>query len=208
MPYLRSNNPVYEFTPPQNAEVLADIVNPAMHVTDEKWISHNIHPSVQSSGFPAIFSVPVGKGTLVYFAFDLFKDYIQQDLPSFRTLVETILAGHYKPSVRGRASERIEMNFYRTRSGEIRVILTSCSPSKTTASFEAVGVAISNKATEHMNMKEVYPAHDVKIEVCGKIRGVESLQGAAASFEYNADSNVTVINLEKLEIYDCLTIST
>lgn len=207
MPYLRTNNPCFEMKVKDNATIYANYVHPAMQITDDKWISHNIHPSPKDSGILAIFAVPVGKGTLIYSGFDLFRDYLQQDLPAFRSAVENILCRYYKPSIRGRASERIEMNFYRTARGEIKAALTSCSPSKINASFQAVGVSISNKLTEHMNMKEVYPAYDVKIEVRGKIQGARSLLGAVTTCEYDSTCDITIINLKKLDIYDCLTIS-
>jgi len=207
MPYLRTNNPAFEMTPPAGASVLAELIHPAIKVTDNKWISHNIHPSPERSPFAGIFRLTVGQGTLIYVAFDLFKDYIQQDLLPFRSAIERIIAPHVKPSVRGRASSRIEMNFYKTAGGEIKAALVSCSPSKINASFEAVGVAISNKTTEHMNMKEVYPAYDVKVEVAGKIKAVASMRKAETQFEYDEERNITIVNLKKLDIYDCLTIS-
>jgi hypothetical protein len=207
MPYLRTNSPCFEMEPPKGAAVLADLVHPAVKITDEQWLSHNIHPSPEASPYAAIFSTAVGKGTLVYVAFDLFRDYIQQDLPSFRSAVEEIIGPYVTPSVRGRASDRIEMNFYRTGRGDVKVALVSCSPSKINASFEAEGVAISNKTTEHMNMKEVYPACDVEVEVRGRVKGATSLQNARTSFEYDAERDVTTVTLQELEIYDCLTIS-
>ncbi len=201
-PFVRANNGALKIERGKNQDVLGTTVLPAMEETEERWISHNIHPGIESK-WPSIIRGRFGKGQFIYLSFDFFKEYSEQDLVSFLNCFWNLMKNFYKPLIFCEAPRTVEINYYLEGKNIKKITLTNGVTGKLLA--RTSGEELSGKETLHCNINEVVPIYNIRLSLPGrinkKVRNISKhkLKVIAKGYE-------SIVELERLDIFDVITL--
>lgn len=91
------------------SEIKAWVINPICETTEKVFFHNNIPSPYERTDYPAVLSIPVGKGTLVLFAQDIFAQFSRYHQLEIKKVMENILTVHQKtPKVRFSCASNVE----------------------------------------------------------------------------------------------------
>ena len=171
----------------------ATVTPPALEVTEDKWISHNVMPGLDSKR-PAAVVGEFGQGRYIYLAPRLFKDYLMQDLPSIREFVLGLIMPHYQPSIWLEGPRAVEA-VYQRQGDELVVTLINGLVDKPRAS--------PTVERGYVGMTETVPIAGLRLHLRGQ-RSIQAydLQGNALTVE--AGEAETTIEIPELPRYQLI----
>lgn len=156
-PFLRITEAVH-FSPDPKSEPLGFLTPPALVETNERWVSHKIHPG-HTSDTPAAVRGAFGRGHYVYLSWRVFKELLDTDLRAIRQFVRQALKKYYVPSLTVDAPRTVEMIPYRTSAG-FRVFLTNAVVGRPAGPCTPTYGANSSP---HINIDFVLPVHNATV---------------------------------------------
>ena len=176
----------------------ATVTPPALEVTEDKWISHNVMPGLDSKR-PAAVVGEFGQGRYIYLAPRLFKEYLMQDLPSIREFVLGLIMPHYQPSIWLEGPRAVEA-VYQRQGDELVVTLINGLVDKPRAGGH---MPFGTVEPGYVGMTETVPIVDLRLHLRGQ-RSIQAsdLQGNALTVE--AGEAETTIEIPRLERYQLI----
>jgi len=197
-PFIRANSGALRIERRKNQDILGTIVFPAMEETEERWISHNIHPG-RESRWPSIIRGQFGKGRFIYLAFDFFKEYVEQDLVAFSNCFWNLMKNFYHPLVFCKAPRTVEINYYLEGKDIIKFALTNGVIGKV-----LLARGDSGKKVLHCNINEVIPIHNISFILPCRIEEVNNI--SKHKLKVTSKAYKSIIELECLDIFDVITV--
>lgn len=103
-------------------------VDPICETTGDTFFHNNLPAPFRTTGYPALISIPYGKGRIVLFAQDIFSQFARYHQPELKTLASNILEQHAgTPEVICSASSNVEV-IPSVKDGRLLVNLVSYNP--------------------------------------------------------------------------------
>jgi hypothetical protein len=182
------------FRPQAGAEPRATYTPPALEVTAEQWVSHNVMPGADGVE-PAAVVGAFGQGHYIYIGARIFTEYLRQDLPSIRAFVLSLLREHVRPRVWVEAPAAVEA-IYQQRGDDLIVTLVNGITNKPSAhGHRFVG------ERGHIGLNEVVPIAGVRVRVAdARLAGAADRLGR--TLETRQDDDAATIELPRLDLYE------
>ena len=188
-----------EFKIGADVQVEATVTPPALEVTLDKWITHNVMPGLDSER-PAAVTGTFGRGHYIYIAPRIFREYIAQDLPSIREFVMRLIGSHYQPSIRLEGPRAVEAVYQRQRDDLVVTLIN--------------GLVDKPRAGGHnpifdrgyVGMTETVPIADLRLHVRGK-RQVEASDLKGNQLPVTVGEAETSIEIPRLDRYQLVRLS-
>jgi hypothetical protein len=192
--YLRTSSAVI-FEPAGPHDVIGNITNPALRITDVEWITHNVMPGEETT-LPAIIAGRQGKGGYVYFGFRLFDDFVQQGQPALLDAFDESLKSFYRPTIWVEAPGNVEA-VYNRRDDRILITLINGITSKVMTGDMWAG---ERGARGSVSIPETVPVHDITIKSAGlPISTAMDLNGK--TLQVTKNGNDISVSLPRLDQY-------
>lgn len=200
-PFIRANNGALRVDKKKSQNTLGSLILPAMQETKERWISHNIHPGIESR-WPSIIRGRFGKGRFIYLAFDFFKEYSEQDLASFHNCFWNLMKDFYSPVILCEAPRTVEINYYLEGKDIIKIALVNGVTGRLLASTNKEDM--TSKESLHCNINEVIPIYNIRFTLPYRISKTRNISNH--KIRVIPKERESIIELERLDIYDIITV--
>jgi len=196
-PFLRLNG-ITRFRTDPTALTLGLLTPSALEETDERWVSHKIHPGAPTNTAAAVLGSR-GKGAFVYYSWRSFKELLATDLRAIRQFVRHSLEKRYEPTLILEAPRTVEMIPYRTAGG-FRVFLTNAVVGRPAGPCTPTYGA---NPAPHINLDFVLPVHDLQLRIRSAVKKARDMHGRALHLAHDGVwCEVTVPKIEQYEIVD------
>jgi len=199
--YIRVNSGAAYVSAAGAEEVLGHLVHPALERTDTKWVTHNEIPG-EETVHPAVVVGRSGSGGYGYFAFGLFREYLQQDLRGYRELFLRVLNRHYSPEIVVEAPRSVEAN-YLVEGGVLHVVLTNCTIGRLAGRYDTL-TAGPEPLSYPSNIDEVVPVAGIRIRTQRSVKSASDMRGH--SLNVITASGQSSIELPQLGVADVVTL--
>jgi Beta-galactosidase len=195
MSFMRINNGCVYITPKENEsyEIISNVYLPAFDCGKDKWVSHNVQPGKKTL-YPGAVTGTYGEGRYIYYSFKIFTEYLQQGLAEYRRAFESILMKYYATDIKIYAPSCVEVNFME-KGDQWIVVLTNCTVSRPAGDYR------NGMGSYHVNLDEVIPIHDIKLEFASNIR-LKTAESLKSGMLERVRGNTFI--LKKLNIFDVL----
>ncbi len=204
-PFIRANNGALKIEKKRGQDVLGSVILPAMEETDECWISHNLHPGIESK-YPSIIKGRFGKGEFIYLAFDFFKEYGEQDLVSFHNCFRNLMKNFYRPLIFCQAPRTVEVNYYAEGKDIMKITLTNGVTGRLSARTGRED--LSSKETLHCNINEVVPVYNVRFTLPYYISNISNVRNISKhKLKAIPKGHKSIIELGRLDTFDIIAIT-
>ena len=170
-PFLRVNELVH-FKADSQAQSLGFLTPPALEETNERWVSHKIHPG-WTTETPAAVCGTFERGAYVYSSWRMFKELLATDLRAIRQFIRGSLEKFYLPTLAVDGPRTVEMIPYRTADG-FRVFLTNAVIGRPAGPCTPTYGA---NPPPHMNIDFVLPVHNLVLWVHAPVRKARDRHG-------------------------------
>lgn len=176
-----------------DAELRATVTPPALEVTADKWVSHNVMPGADTDQ-PAALVGAFGKGHYIYLGARLFTEYLRQDLPSIRTFLMSLLRTYYRPRVWAEGPSAVEAVYQRQGDDLVVTLINGLTNKPSAGGHRFVG------ERGHIGLNEIVPIADVRLRVAGAPT-IDAADVKGTSLPVRTDGDVATIEISRLELY-------
>jgi hypothetical protein len=188
-----------EFNHGADVQFEATVTPPALDVTPDQWITHNVMPGPDGES-PAAVTGSFGRGHYIYIAPRIFAEYIRQGLPSIREWVMALIAPHYQPSIWLEGSRAVEA-VYQRQGADVVIALINGLVDKPRAGGHGT---IFDRGW--VGMTETMPVAGLRLHLRGR-REVTASDLGGNALSVTAGESETIVEVPRLDRYGLVRLS-
>lgn len=185
--------------------VKAWAVDPICETSGAVFFHNNLPSPYVDTEFPALMSIPVGKGRLILFSQDIFAQFARYHQLEIKKLMKNILSAHHKgPAVRFSCSSNVETAVL-TQPGRMVLHLVNFNPGMTVCAGRMDTFEAKYQRTFEF-VDEIEPIHGIQITLSYPVERAYAVE-LQKELEVKHIDGGSVVTLDSLAKWETITVT-